>query len=154
MVDPRMLRASDAERDTVATRLSRAHLDGRLTQSEFTDRVAAALRARTRGGLDVLTGDLPPEPAPLTQRPDDPGVPGGSRTSPVTGSVTDTGLERLDPPGPVQIRWGPWVVLGSAVWMVSAAHPGRTGLFWLAVLTCWGLTLSRPRNRTRHRRRR
>lgn len=151
MVDPGMLRASDAERDTVATRLSRAHLDGRLDQAEFTGRVGAALRARTRDDLDVLTGDLPPEPAPPLERP---GMSGGSRNSPAPGSVPAAGLERLNPRGPVRVGWGPWVVIGSAVCMVAVEHPGRTGLVWPAVLVCWGLTLCRPRNRTHHRRRR
>ena len=150
MVDPGM-RASDAERDTVAARLARAHLDGRLTQAEFTDRVAAALHARTRGDLNNLTADLPPEPVASTQRPGDSR---GSPVSPVTGSVTDTGLEPLNRAGPRRVRAGPWVVLASAGWMVAAGHPGRTGLFWPAVLICWGLTLSRPRNRTHRRRRR
>lgn len=148
-VDPGMVRASDAERDTVAMRLSRAHLDGRLDRAEFTDRVAAALHARTRGDLDILTGDLPPEPAALMQRP---GVPGVSRSSPVTDSVTASGLERLNPRGPVRVRWGPWVVVGSAVWMMAVGHPGRTGLFWPAVLICWGLTRCRRPGRRRHHR--
>jgi hypothetical protein len=72
------VRASDGERQAVADRLNVAVGEGRLTLSEFTERVGAAYAARTQGELDLLVGDLPagravaevatappPEPAPL-----------------------------------------------------------------------------------------
>jgi hypothetical protein len=57
----RDLRVSDAERQAVARRLERALRDGRLTIVEFDQRVHAAYVARTRGDLDDLTEDLPPD---------------------------------------------------------------------------------------------
>jgi hypothetical protein len=54
-------RASDAERQAVARRLERALRDGRLTIVEFDERTQAAYAARTRGELDDLTEDLPPD---------------------------------------------------------------------------------------------
>lgn len=57
----RDVRVSDAEREAVARRLERALRDGRLTVAEFDERVQAAYTARTRGDLDDLTGDLPPD---------------------------------------------------------------------------------------------
>jgi hypothetical protein len=63
------LRVSDAEREAVVARLNQATGEGRLTLEEFTDRVGAALSARTRGDLDVLVDDLPVAyrgPAPVT----------------------------------------------------------------------------------------
>jgi hypothetical protein len=57
----RNLRVSDAERQAVARRLERALRDGRLTIIEFDQRVQAAYEAHTRGDLDDLTEDLPPD---------------------------------------------------------------------------------------------
>jgi hypothetical protein len=53
------LRASDAERDQVATELGGHFEAGRLDQAEFDERLTQALRAKTRGELDVLLRDLP-----------------------------------------------------------------------------------------------
>jgi hypothetical protein len=58
---PRELRVSDVERQAVARRLERALRDGRLTIVEFDERTQAAYAARTRGELDELTEDLPPD---------------------------------------------------------------------------------------------
>ncbi len=57
----RDLRVSDADRQAVARRLERAMRDGCLTIVEFDERVRAAYAARTRGELDDLTEDLPPD---------------------------------------------------------------------------------------------
>jgi hypothetical protein len=54
-------RVSDAEREAVVRRLERALRDGRLTITEFDHRTAAAYAARTRGELEELTEDLPPD---------------------------------------------------------------------------------------------
>lgn len=55
----RSLRASDADRETVARRLSIALRDGRLDVAEFDERTAAAYAARTLAELDALSADLP-----------------------------------------------------------------------------------------------
>jgi hypothetical protein len=55
------MRASDADRETVAERLRRAAVDGRLLAHELEDRLARALRAKTYGELDALVADLPRE---------------------------------------------------------------------------------------------
>jgi drug/metabolite transporter (DMT)-like permease len=52
-------RASDAEREQVAERLRAACVEGRLEPAELDERLAAALRARTRGELLRLVADLP-----------------------------------------------------------------------------------------------
>jgi DUF1707 SHOCT-like domain len=66
------LRASDAERDAVATELGEHFQAGRLTQAEFDDRLGRALAARTRRDLDGLLADLPrkeaPTPVPAPRR--------------------------------------------------------------------------------------
>src|SRR6185369_1407885 len=64
------VRASDAEREEVAARLSRAVGEGRLTLAEFSDRVGQAHAATTRGQLVPLTADLPAGSiAPARERP-------------------------------------------------------------------------------------
>lgn len=54
------MRVSDAERRVMVDALSQHFADGRLDQSEFDERMEAALGAKTRGDLDGLLRDLPP----------------------------------------------------------------------------------------------
>ena len=56
--DPR-IRASDADRDRVASLLREHHAAGRLTAEEFHERMDSALEAKTLGELDELMTDLP-----------------------------------------------------------------------------------------------
>lgn len=56
---PPVVRASDAERNLVAERLGAACGEGRLTLTEFSDRVGEVYAARTRAELDRLVTDLP-----------------------------------------------------------------------------------------------
>ncbi|MGH3899448.1 MAG: DUF1707 SHOCT-like domain-containing protein [Pseudonocardiaceae bacterium] len=58
-VEPRDLRVSDAEREHVGELLQRAVGQGRLTVDEFTERMDAAMAARTRGELNAVLLDLP-----------------------------------------------------------------------------------------------
>src|SRR5215475_13162682 len=53
------IRASDAEREAVATLLNDAVGAGQLTLDEFSQRVDATYAARTRRELDRLVADLP-----------------------------------------------------------------------------------------------
>ena len=66
MAEPESVRASDSERDAAASRLQAAFAEGRLDDTEFDERMRAALTARTRTDLARLTTDLPAKaPAPL-----------------------------------------------------------------------------------------
>jgi len=60
------LRASDAERDAVASELGQHFQDGRLDRAELDERVGAAIAAKTRRDLDSLLADLP---QPSASRP-------------------------------------------------------------------------------------
>ncbi|WP_225847906.1 DUF1707 and DUF4190 domain-containing protein [Streptomyces sp. HPF1205] len=51
--------AGDADREHAVGLLKEAFAEGRLTQSEYEDRIGRAYQARTYGDLDVLTGDIP-----------------------------------------------------------------------------------------------
>ncbi len=62
-------RVADADRDRTVTALREHVVEGRLTLDEFSERVGAALGARTRGDLDAVMADLP---APRT--PESPAV--------------------------------------------------------------------------------
>jgi hypothetical protein len=53
------LRASDAEREHVATLLRHAATEGRLQPDELDERMGATLSARTYGELDAVLSDLP-----------------------------------------------------------------------------------------------
>lgn len=65
------LRASDADRDHVATVLSTAYAEGRLTRDEHDERLEQVLTAKTFDDLIPITTDLVPfgaPPAPLAPR--------------------------------------------------------------------------------------
>jgi uncharacterized protein DUF1707 len=62
------LRASDADREAVTTRLHEAAVEGRLEPEELEERLHLALRARTYGELRRLVVDLPAKPAPWDRR--------------------------------------------------------------------------------------
>jgi hypothetical protein len=67
------VRASDAERNEVADKLSRHFAEGRLDQAEFKTRLDTAMSATTRGDLLGLFDDLPrlatePSPPPPRRR--------------------------------------------------------------------------------------
>ena len=59
MADVPEIRASDAERERVATLLRGHAAEGRLDVDELEDRLQRAYGARTRGDLELLTADLP-----------------------------------------------------------------------------------------------
>jgi hypothetical protein len=64
------LRASDADRDQVATLLSTAYAEGRLSKDEHDERLEQLLQAKTFDDLIPLTADLvvthPPRPVPTS----------------------------------------------------------------------------------------
>lgn len=62
------LRASDADRDHVVSRLHKAATEGRIAAEELEQRVAHALKARTYGDLEQTVSDLP-GPRPRSRRP-------------------------------------------------------------------------------------
>lgn len=57
--DERQIRLSDADRERAVERLNDAVAEGRLTLSEFEERMAAVLAARTAADLEPHLADLP-----------------------------------------------------------------------------------------------
>jgi Domain of unknown function (DUF1707) len=123
----RELRASDAERDRTVKLLNQHVVEGRLTQEEFTERVEAALAARTRGELDALLVDLPASPPP-------------------PAPVTDDRPRAWRPAGPPLVAMGllALLVIGSiAGWVVGDRTPGPPFPFFpLFPLLFWGFLLA------------
>ena len=63
------LRIGDAERDVAMTQLREHFVAGRLTFDELTERIDAALIAKTQRQIDRLTADLPRPPRPSRAEP-------------------------------------------------------------------------------------
>jgi hypothetical protein len=124
------IRVSDADREQAVKLLERHHVDGRLTWEEFSERMEAAFRARTREDLRRTLADLPPldEPRPPAER-DTPT--GRDWRSLLTPPVVIAGL----------------IALAVVLWLFNPYHRGFFPLFpllfWAFVLT----RLIRPRRR-------
>ena len=131
--DPR-IRASDADRDRVASLLREHHAAGRLTAEEFHERMDRALEARTLGELDELLADLPA--IDLYQLPDA----SLRRAPPHLGQS----LLPADPGGhsparfaPGTVAMGVWAAVTSAliaIWAVAAVVGGGTWFPWWALI--------------------
>jgi hypothetical protein len=129
------LRTSDAEREHVVAALG-LHLSvGRLTMSEFENRLDTAYAARTRRELDAVLADLPttpPQPAPPPPR-----------RNPLAGR-----------------RWAPWALTGAIcllIWVAASSAQGHPLYFWpFWVVGPWGAMLltqaaiARTRSRADH----
>ena len=132
--DPR-IRASDADRDRVASLLREHHAAGRLTAEEFHERMDRALEAKTLGELDELMTDLPA--IDLYQLPDaslrrGPTRPGQSLLPADSGGH---GTPARLTPGTVAM--GAWAVVTSAmvaIWAVAAVVGGGTWFPWWALI--------------------
>lgn len=146
------MRVSDAERDVVLDRLREALVEGRLDQTELSERSDAALKARTVGDLRPLTADLPPGPARPLAVPRRPAAgPGGGQDVAVRAR---TGLATLA--GAFSWGWLPIFVACTLVWVIS----GHAGGFWPAWVLVWAAFSFRGRHhrggarRDEHRERR
>ncbi|MFI5779384.1 DUF1707 domain-containing protein [Nocardia sp. NPDC051570] len=114
------LRASDADREKIVTRLRLAMDEGRLSLHEFDDRVRQVYAARTYGELRPVLSDLPAL-RDAERRPKRSGV----------------------MPTWVYIMWTPWVfvnILCVLIWLATGA--GYFWPFWVEVP--WGLALCIP----------
>lgn len=103
------IRASDEDRERIASRLREHYAEGRLTREELDERIAAALNARTYGELRRVMADLP-EPG-MAPQPWGWPVPGASR--------------------PVMVRTGPRVLpLAFLFLFMALLLPGGGWLFF------------------------
>jgi hypothetical protein len=117
------LRASDADREQIVAALRQHHGDGRLTVSEFTERMSLAYEAKTLGDLEGLTTDLPPLPPPPPERPDPVRVNRGRFYQHLLTYTCVNGFMVL-------------------LWVVASVFTGRLLFFWpVWTLLGWGLAL-------------
>jgi len=105
------LRVSDAERNGVADKLSTHFADGRLDESEFKERLDAAMGAKTQADLSGLFDDLPPlaKDAPVT--PDDRHR-RRRRSFPVLATILIVALIGIASVPPVHWFHVPWFLIG------------------------------------------
>jgi hypothetical protein len=113
------LRASDAERNDVAERLSRHFTEGRLDQPEFKARLDRAMGATTRGDLEGLFDDLPPLATEAPPRPRH------RRIVPVLLVALFVALAATVTFPLVHVPWLLLVVIGVLVWHRAARHGSR-----------------------------
>jgi len=132
--DPR-IRASDADRDRVASLLREHHAAGRLTAEEFHERMDRALEAKTLGELDELMTDLPA--IDLYQLPDAslrraPPRPGQSLLPADTGR--HEGLAKFRPGNASIAIWLTITTSMVSVWAVGVVTGGGTWFPWWALI--------------------
>jgi uncharacterized protein DUF1707 len=137
--DPRLIRASDQDRDRTAQLLREHHAVGRLDADEFTERIDKVFLAKTIGDLDELTADLPavdPYPLPTSSlaRPH----PGGGLPAASVLDAMSRGHGRFSPAW--QAAWGSWLCTSLVlivIWLLTGG-----GYPWpLWVIGIWGALL-------------
>jgi hypothetical protein len=106
------LRASDAEREQFAERLHAAVSEGRITLTEYGERVGAVYGARTYGELEPLVADLPST--------------GGTVQSAASGAGAALAKPGPDAPAPIQIWVG--AIKRRGRWRVTANTALGVGL--------------------------
>lgn len=123
MIDAQPQRIGDAERDRAAEFLREHRAQGRLDQTEFDERLDAALSAKLQSDLDPLFGDLP---APT------PGDPGSALTT--TGAASQQSQSGQAAPG-LSRRSRHYVdIVAWAIWPASIAACLATGWWWMIVI--------------------
>jgi Domain of unknown function (DUF1707) len=130
------LRAADSDRQFVAERLQAALNEGRLTLSEYDERLAQTYAARTYGELDRLLDDLP---ATITGR--DSVVPAQPSPAAPVPAAQDASPQGHRPSHWLWAIWGSWltaVVVCTVIYLLT--DPG--GYFWpIWVAGPWGALL-------------
>ena len=120
------LRASDADREQIVSRLHQAATEGRIAAEELEQRVSAALKARTYGELDATVVDLPGHGLPQPGR-------GSRRRSPAGFALSS-------------VRANPWLLLFAfPVLAVTAAMVVAVTVVWAILMVVVMVLGGRPR---------
>ncbi|WP_460958522.1 DUF1707 SHOCT-like domain-containing protein [Parasphingorhabdus pacifica] len=122
------MRAADADREAVAERLRDALGEGRITLTEYDERLQRAYAAVTLADLAVLTTDLPaPAPAPTAGQ-------GGSAEV------------RKSEARAVAKKWREWssaAFVLVAIWLLTSIAAGGPLFFWpILPLGIWAMVLA------------
>jgi hypothetical protein len=138
------LRAADVDRAFVAERLKSALDEGRLSLSEYDERLQETYASRTYGDLDKVLADLPGhERAQMVPAPSlGPTV--GPASAPLT--VAQPGdPHRRSVPRWLAAVWGAWltaVLVNVAIWGAIVLSTGHLIYFWpIWVAGPWGAVL-------------
>ena len=134
------LRAADVDRAFVAERLKSALDEGRLSLSEYDERLREAYAARTYGDLDRLLADLPGQ-ARAQQI-----VPAAASPAPTASAYQAVpAASRRSVPRWLGAVWGAWltaVLVNIAIWAVISVSTGHAIYFWpIWVAGPWGAVL-------------
>jgi Domain of unknown function (DUF1707) len=125
--DSAHIRASDEDRDRVAGLLQEHHAEGRLSAEEFSERMDAALHARTLGELDELLADLPHVDRRHYQLPDAGINPRRDRLyNPVRPDRPVWPVQRFSSPNRPcsrKLAFGPWAALLARLCREVSARP-------------------------------
>ena len=127
------IRASDADRDRVASRLREHCAQGRITVEELNERLDAVYTAKTLGQLQEVTSDLPEED--LYELP----VPASHRTT-----VQPAGGGSVEPYLRGGAMWATWAAvsgLNLAIWLILAVTGNLVYPWWIWVAGPWGAIL-------------
>lgn len=128
-------RASDDDREKIASRLRDAHAEGRLSIDEFQSRLDGVYTARTYGELEPLVRDIPIMRATATAAPAVPAATGGSH--PVR--------KRSGGDKAMAVAWSVWgsvVAINLVVWLLVSVTSAEAAYFWpIWVAGPWGAVL-------------
>ncbi|ALL74926.1 hypothetical protein Ae168Ps1_3403 [Pseudonocardia sp. Ae168_Ps1] len=124
-----LIRVSDADRQETAERLKLAHDEGRLSLSEYDQRLQSAYAATVRADLDVLVADLP-----VVKRKHLPAV----RAEKAEAEKAEATREYVK-------EWRSWAgvaVLLTGIWAVTSLAAGDAVFFWpVFPIGIWGAVL-------------
>jgi hypothetical protein len=145
------IRASDADRDRVASLLREHHAAGRLTAEEFHERLDKAMEAKTLGELDALMVDLPSIdlyrlPDASLRRPRSSGRLPAQDRLPVKKRDGDLPV----PPGTA--AWGAWAAFNTVLfvsWLAAGVLTGGGSWipWFLFIAVPWAIILTRRTSR-------
>lgn len=128
------MRASDADRDRVASALREHCAQGRITIDELDERLTGVYAARTIGDLQAVTGDLPEED--LYELP----VPASRISTPARRRQGAVGRRRHG----MRAGWASYATVNLicvVVWLLGAVSSGAWYPWWLWVAGPWGAVL-------------
>ncbi|WP_225992910.1 DUF1707 SHOCT-like domain-containing protein [Actinomadura rudentiformis] len=134
MTNPEM-RASDADRDRVATALREHCAEGRITMDELHERLEATYAAKTLGDLQEVTSDLPEED--LYALP----VPASHRSTTNLPAKQNFGEISLTGPAAMWASWASVSAICFTVWLIVALTTGAAYPWFLWVAGPWGAIL-------------
>lgn len=128
------MRASDGDRDKVASVLREHYAQGRLTTEEFDERLEQLYTSKTYGELAVLTSDLPD--VDLRRLPE---VPSRAPERARAGGGKDAQNKGL------AAAWGAWATASGVnwvIWLIIGLTGGDFPYPWpLWVMGPWGVVL-------------